>query len=245
MNPPTVCVIPARYGATRFPGKVLADLGGKPVIQHVYERASRAEGLDRLLVATDDERIAEAIRRFGGEWVMTPSELPSGTDRVAYALRGVDAGIVVNLQGDEPLIDPVAIERLVRTFNEDPGVQMASVMCPLSNEGRFEDPNVVKVVVSARGDALYFSRAPIPHSRSGDFPPCFQHIGIYGFRRKTLDRFVEWPPGRLEQVEKLEQLRALENGVAIRMVEIAAAPVGVDTPEDLERVRAILESAER
>jgi len=243
MSRPTVCVIPARYGSTRFPGKVLADLCGKPVIGHVYERARRAEGVDRLLVATDDERVAATVLAFGGEAVMTPSNLRSGTDRVAWALRESDAGLVINLQGDEPLIDPTTIERLIQVFRDEPGVGMASAMCPISERGVYQDPNVVKAVVSASGFALYFSRAPIPHSRSGDFPPCYQHIGIYGFRREALERFVAWPPGRFEEVERLEQLRALEHGLAIRMVEIAAAPAGIDTPEDLERVRALLEAA--
>lgn len=239
----TACVIPARYASTRFPGKVLADLCGWPVIRHVYERARRAEGVDRLMVATDDPRVADVVRSFGAEAVMTPVELPSGTDRVACALRGVEAEIVINLQGDEPLIDPTLIERLILAFHEGAGVRMASAMCPLADREAYRDPNLVKVVVAASGDALYFSRAPIPFSRSGEFPPCFQHIGIYGFRRAALEQFVRWPPGSLERIEKLEQLRALENGLAVRMVETLTAPVGIDTPEDLERVRALLESA--
>jgi 3-deoxy-manno-octulosonate cytidylyltransferase (CMP-KDO synthetase) len=235
-----VCVIPARYHATRFPGKVLADLKGKPVIRHVYERVLRAEGVDRVLIATDDERILKAVEKFGGEAVSTPSDLPSGTDRVARALEGRDAGIVINVQGDEPLIDPVSVERLVRVLLEDSGVRMASVMCPILSEELYGNPNVVKVVVDEKGDALYFSRAPIPHSRSGEFPPCFQHVGIYGFRRKTLDEFVSWEPSLLEETEKLEQLRALEHGIRIRMVQVPGVTVGVDTPEDLERVRRIM-----
>jgi len=238
---PVVCVIPARYAAVRFPGKVLADLCGKSVIQHVYERVRCASGIDALLVATDDERIADAVHSFGGEAVLTPSDLPSGTDRVARALEGRDAGIVINVQGDEPLIDPATVERLARVFSEDGSVRMASVMCPFASRERFLDPNVVKVVVAENGDALYFSRSPIPYARSGGFPPCYQHIGIYGFRRETLEQFVSWPPSMLEETEKLEQLRALEHGVPIRMIEVSRLSVGVDTPEDLERVREILE----
>jgi 3-deoxy-manno-octulosonate cytidylyltransferase (CMP-KDO synthetase) len=220
---------------------VLADLGGKPVIQHVFERVRRAEGIDGVLIATDDERIVRAVESFGGESVLTPCDLPSGTDRVARALEDREAEIVINVQGDEPLIDPVSIERLVRVFLEDTGVRMASVMCPLLSPEPYGNPNVVKVVVDEKGDALYFSRAPIPHSRSGEFPSCFQHIGIYGFRRATLEEFVSWPPSLLEETEKLEQLRALEHGVRIRMIQVSGVTVGVDTPEDLERVRRIIQ----
>ena len=240
MSLTTVCVIPARYGSTRFPGKALADLNGKPIIQHVVERARCVGGFDRILVATDDDRILSAAKGFGCESVMTSSDLLSGTDRVAAALRGISADVVVNLQGDEPMIDPGSVDRLVSLFHEDPTVEMASLMCPIGDEETFEKPSVVKVVVDGRSDALYFSRAPIPYPRDGEFPDAHQHVGIYGFRREVLERFVKWPPGKLEETEKLEQLRALERGVRIRMIEVSHAGIGIDTPEDLEKARSLL-----
>jgi len=236
----TVCVIPARYGSTRFPGKALADLNGKPIIRHVVERARCVAGFDRILVATDDDRIRKVVVGFGCEAVMTSSDLHSGTDRVAAALRGISADVVINLQGDEPMIDPSSVDRLVSLFHEDPTVEMGSLMCPIGDNETFEKPSVVKVVVDSHSNALYFSRAPIPYPRDGEFPDAYQHIGIYGFRRGMLEKFVSWPRGRLEETEKLEQLRALEHGVRIRMIEVPHVGVGIDTPEDLERVRRLL-----
>lgn len=240
MRRTTICVIPARWASSRFPGKPLADLLGKPVIQHVVEKALCVSGFDRVLVVTDDERIADVVLDFGGEAVMTSPDLPSGTDRVAAALEGISADVVINLQGDEPMIDPAAVDRLVDLFKEDPTVVMGSLMCPIRDKETFEKPSIVKVVVDAEMNALYFSRACIPFPREGALPKAYQHIGIYGFRRDFLDDFVSWPRGELERVELLEQLRALEHGIRVRMIEVPHKGIGIDTPEDLEMVRKLL-----
>ncbi len=242
-----LCVIPARYASSRFPGKPLAPIAGKPMIQWVCERAAAAETVDEVLVATDDSRIREAVRAFGGRAVMTRPDHPSGTDRIAEAVRPRNAAIIVNLQGDEPLMPPEIIDRLVRAMQEDQA-EMGTVAVPFDHAGgNPEDPNRVKVVLDARGFALYFSRAPIPFPRPGGQPlvPLW-HWGLYAYRRDFLDRFVRWPPGRLEQCEKLEQLRALENGARIRVV-VCTPPgptLAVDTPEDLAEVARILENRE-
>jgi 3-deoxy-manno-octulosonate cytidylyltransferase (CMP-KDO synthetase) len=232
-------IIPARFGATRFPGKPLADLGGKPMIAHVVERAQRARGVDVVAVATDDERIAAAVRKVGGQVVMTgPAE--TGTDRVAMAARLLSPRpeIVVNLQGDEPMVEPRAVEAVVRAIQE--GAEMATLARPL-DPAEWERPQAVKVVTDARGDALYFSRSPIPHRRAGGIPAMARaHIGIYAFTAGVLERFTALPPGRLEQEEGLEQLRVLEQGQRIRVVDTDYVGFGVDTPEDLERARAIV-----
>jgi 3-deoxy-manno-octulosonate cytidylyltransferase (CMP-KDO synthetase) len=233
-------IIPARYGASRFPGKPLAILAGKPLICHVAERALRARGVDGVAVATDDERIAAAARSCGARAVVT-GPAATGTDRVAEAARRLSPRpeVVVNLQGDEPLIEPAAVETLLQAMS-DPQVKMATLARPLS-EGELERPQVVKVVCAANGDALYFSRAPIPHRRAGgESPMARAHVGIYAFREPFLQEFAALAPGRLEQEESLEQLRALEAGHRIRVVETRYGGFGVDTPEDLERARALL-----
>jgi 3-deoxy-manno-octulosonate cytidylyltransferase (CMP-KDO synthetase) len=233
-------IIPARYGATRFPGKPLALLAGKPLICHVIERARRARGVDLVAVATDDERIADAARQGGARALMTGAA--TGTDRVAQAARQLRPRpeVVVNLQGDEPLIEPGAIEALLGAMS-DPDVRMATLARPLG-EGELDRPHVVKVVCDARGDALYFSRAPIPHRRAGGVSPLARaHVGIYAFREAFLQEFAALPPGRLEGEEALEQLRALEWGHRLRVVETSYGGFGVDTPDDLERARALLE----
>jgi 3-deoxy-manno-octulosonate cytidylyltransferase (CMP-KDO synthetase) len=232
-------IIPARYGAQRFPGKPLADLGGRPVIAHVIERARRARGVDVVAVATDDERIATAAERAGAEAIVT-GDAPTGTDRAAEAARRLRPApdVVVNLQGDEPLIEPEAIETLVQAMA--PGVEMATLARPLA-EGELARPQVVKVVVDGRGDALYFSRAPIPHRRAGGESPLARaHVGIYAFTAAFLQEFASLPPGRLEAEESLEQLRALEHGRRIRVADTRYAGFGIDTPEDLERARALV-----
>ncbi len=232
-------IIPARYGAQRFPGKPLADLAGKPVIAHVVERARRARGVDAVVVATDDERIARAAERAGAEAVLT-GEAATGTDRVAEAARRLrpPPDVVVNLQGDEPLIDPGAIEAVVAAM--EPGVVMGTLARPLA-EGELARAQVVKVVTDRKGDALYFSRAAIPHRRAGgDSPLARAHVGIYAFTAAFLQEFASLPPGRLEAEESLEQLRALEHGHRIRVAEGGSAGFGIDTPEDLERARAVL-----
>jgi len=233
-------IIPARYGATRFPGKPLALLAGKPIILHVVERARRARGVDEVVVATDDERILSAARAGGARALMT-GPARTGSDRVAQAVRELDPRpeVVVNLQGDEPLIEPLAVEALLLAM-ADPAVEMATLSRPLA-EGELTRPEVVKVVCDGRGDALYFSRAAIPHRRAGGASPLARaHVGVYAFRQSFLERFAGWPPGRLEEEEALEQLRVLERGHRIRVVETSYAGCGVDTPEDLERVRELL-----
>lgn len=234
----SVVVIPARERSERLPGKPLAEIAGKAMIVRVLERARLARGVDRVLVATDSEAIAAAVRAAGGEAVMTRADCASGTDRCAEAVRDLDEfDVVVNVQGDEPLLEPSAIERLLEAF-EDPSVEMATLARPLA-PGEAENPNVVKLVRDLRGDALYFSRAPIPFPR-GEGAEALGHVGIYGFRRDFLHAFASLPPTPLERRERLEQLRALEHGHRIRVLATSYRSVGVDTPEDLERVRAIL-----
>lgn len=250
----TVAIIPARYASTRLPGKPLADIHGKPMIQHVHERVRRARCLDRILVATDDERIAAVVRGFGGQAVMTSPDHVTGTDRLAEAVRSTDAAIVVNVQGDEPMLDPSGIDAAVAPLAADPSLPMATLSLPLDDVEEMLSPAVVKVVTDVRGDALYFSRSPIPHARLGagtDLRAAAaeavarglarKHVGLYVYRRDALERFAALPPAPLEQAEGLEQLRALHHGIRIRVVPIdGAGGVAVDTPEDLERVRALL-----
>ena len=241
-----VGIIPARYASTRFPGKPLVDLAGKPMIQHVYERACRATSLSAVLVATDDARIFDAVQAFGGKAVMTDAGHPTGTDRLAEVAAGLAAvDIIVNIQGDEPLIMPETIDAVTAPLIVDAGIPMSSVMSPLPDAARAGDANIVKVVVDLQGFALYFSRAPIPYPREGvtGAGPWKKHVGLYAYRREFLLAFTRLAPTPLEQLEKLEQLRALEHGYRIRMVERANdGSIGVDTPEDLERARAILEA---
>jgi 3-deoxy-manno-octulosonate cytidylyltransferase (CMP-KDO synthetase) len=238
-----VGVIPARYGSTRLAGKPLVDIHGKPMVQHVYDCARKARCLDDVLVATDDLRIQNAVAAFGGKAVMTSPAHLTGTDRVAEAVRDLDVDIVVNLQGDEPLMVPVLIDECVEPFRREPSAQMATVMKRIDKEAAFADPAVVKVVRDLAGRALYFSRSllPYPRNRAQDFK-VYEHIGIYAFTKDCLLKFSELPPTPLERIEGLEQLRALENGIAIHVVETQCACelVSVDTPADLERVRCIM-----
>ena len=236
-------IIPARYGASRFPGKPLAPLAGKPLISHVIERAQRARGVDQVVVATDDERIAAVARGCGALAVLT-GPAATGTDRVAEAARALSPrpDVVVNLQGDEPLIEPEAIEALLEAMR-DPAVRMATLARPLA-DGELERAHVVKVVCALNGDALYFSRAAIPHRRDGGRSALARaHVGVYAFREAFLQEFTALQPGRLERDEALEQLRALEHGHRVRVVETSHRGFGVDTPEDLERARGILAGA--
>jgi len=238
-----VGVIPARLAATRLPNKPLVEIAGRPMIQHVWERARRAPGLTEAVVATPDAEIARAVEAFGGWAVMTSPEHRSGTDRVAEAAvhLGLDANdVVVNIQGDEPLLEPESISAAVAPLLADPSLPMTSLMCPCPPEDR-DNPACVKVVPALNGDALYFSRARVPFPRNPDGPaPVMQHIGLYAYRRSFLAVFASLPPSPLERTESLEQLRALEHGYRIRMVRVEQAPVGVDTPEDLERARRML-----
>ena len=240
MGPPCV-IIPARYGASRFPGKPLALLAGKPLVCHVAERALRARGVGVVAVATDDDRIAAAARSCGARALLT-GPAATGTDRVAEAARQLSPrpGVVVNLQGDEPLIEPAAIEALLAAMAEDERIEMATLARPLA-AGELERSQVVKVVVDQAGDALYFSRAAIPHRRAGGQSPLARaHVGVYAFREPFLQAFAALPPGRLESEEALEQLRALERGHRIRVIETSYQGFGVDTLDDLARASELL-----
>ena len=229
-------VIPARYGAERLPGKPLAEIDGRPMIWYVWEKAKSAQVPSRVVVATDDERIAAAVRGFGGEAVMTSPSCASGTDRVAEAARGMDEEVVINLQGDEPLMHPSVIDAVASPLVSDPDVLMSTAALPREDQAEYARPSVVKVVVDARGDALYFSRSPIPHYRDAGAGRFRKHLGIYGYRREFLFRLAALPPSPLEEAERLEQLRVLQNGYRIRVVDVAHDSVGVDTPEDLKAV---------
>jgi 3-deoxy-manno-octulosonate cytidylyltransferase (CMP-KDO synthetase) len=235
-------VIPARYGSTRLAGKPLADINGKPMIQHVYEVACKAKTLNSVVVATDDERVCEAVRNFGGTAVMTKAEHFSGTDRVAEVALGSDADIFVNVQGDEPLLDPLMIDECVDALKTRTEAQLSTVIKAVGEE-TFGDPSVVKVVHDNTGRALYFSRSllPYPRNRTADFR-VFEHIGLYAYSKDCLVRLSQLPPSTLEQIEGLEQLRALENGIHIQVVETKSRQelVSVDTQQDLEKVRHIL-----
>lgn len=237
---PIIGIIPARLAATRLPDKPLLDIAGKPMIQWVYERASSASLLDEVMVATPDEEIFKCVESFGGKAVITAPGHRSGTDRLAEVARVIEADIIVNIQGDEPLLDPDAIDLLVQAMIDSPNVPMGSLMCPLTDAREADDPAVVKVVTDREGFALYFSRSKIPYPRDPAAAPVQKHIGIYAYRREFLIAFAGLSPTPLEQAESLEQLRTLENGCQIKMVETNFSPVSVDTPEDLERVREIL-----
>lgn len=232
-------IIPARYASTRFPGKPLAVLQGKPMVQWVYERVQSSEVCD-LAVATDDDRIADCVCGFGGKVVMTSPDHASGTDRCGEAARSMhpsDNDVVINIQGDEPLISPREIHLLASAF-EDRSVQIATLVNPFQDEGLLHNPNVVKVVKAKNGNVLYFSRLPIPYLRENATPPknYFRHIGIYAYRYGALKEIVKLPTSELENSEKLEQLRWLENGYTIRALECDYQGIGVDTPEDLKNV---------
>ncbi len=260
-----LAVIPARYASSRLPGKPLVSLCGKPMIRHVWERVRRAASVSRVLVATDDERILRAVAEFGGEAVMTRADHRSGTERVAEVaahaapgLSGVKgsgaAEVIVNVQGDEPLIEPAAVDAAVEALRADDAVQVATLAVPIATPAEVMDPNVVKVVSDFDGNALYFSRAPIPWIRGvfspgtragAGVPPAsgpthFKHIGLYVFRREALLEFPTFPQGELERLEQLEQLRWLENGYRIRLAETTYDSVSVDVPEDVPRVEKLL-----
>jgi len=230
-----VGAIPARWGSTRLPGKALVDLAGRPMIEHVWRRAVASADLDRVVVLTDDERIESVVRGFGGEVEMTPVECASGTDRIAWAARSWSCRGIVNIQGDEPLIDPEGIGRIARHLLEVPEDGLVTLAAD-AEPGDLEDPDVVKVVLDRDGYALYFSRAGIPHPRRPGSAPLLRHLGIYGYRRQTLLDLAGLEPTPLELSESLEQLRALENGIRIRVLTGARASRGVDTARDAEEV---------
>ena len=233
-----VGIIPARWESSRFPGKPLADIAGKPMIQWVYERAQRAALLSQVIVATDDERIEEAVRAFGGEVVMTPRRVASGTDRVALVARDMPVEVVVNIQGDEPLIEPASIDQAVRLLIDDPEAVVGTLAREVTSAEELVDRNTARVVMDRKGYALYFSRAAIPFVRDWLRQTTFyNHIGLYVFRRSFLLKYASLPQTPLEQAEKLEQLRILEHGFRIRVGITNSVPLCVDTPADLERVR--------
>lgn len=234
-----LCVIPARYASTRLPGKPLLDIAGKPMVVRVYERASKAKGVSDTLVATDDERIKAAVERSGGKAMLTRADHPTGTDRLAeVAAAFPDVDLIVNVQGDEPLIEPSLIDELIAQFEGEPELAMATVKTEIEDEAERANPNNVKVVCDKEGYALYFSRSLLPYPRKGGCP-VYKHIGIYAYRRDFLLAYAKMQPTPLEQAESLEQLRALENGYRIKVVETKARFVGVDTAEDLAKVNEI------
>ena len=242
-----LAVIPARYASTRLPGKPLISIAGKPMIERVWERARKASLISDVIVATDDERILKAVKSFGGEAVLTRADHRSGTERVAeVAVAHPDAEIVVNVQGDMPLIEPGAIDAAIEGVRSDEDVKMGTLAVPIANPTEIMDPNVVKTVLDFDGNALYFSRAPIPWVRDRQGPVHarhLKHLGLYVFRREALLEFATFPQGDLERIEQLEQLRWLENGYRIRVTEIESKTVEVDTPEDVKRVEQMLAGA--
>ncbi|MBF0436406.1 MAG: 3-deoxy-manno-octulosonate cytidylyltransferase [Magnetococcales bacterium] len=240
-----VAIIPVRFASQRLPGKPLLPIAGKPMIQHVYERALLAR-LDEVVVATDDQRIYDVVKKFGGHVVMTDQNHPSGTDRVAEAAAGLTADVVVNIQGDEPLLDANAVNAAITPFLEDNALVMSTLAHEITQDDDIRDPNAVKVVCDTRGFALYFSRSPIPYFRhkGQGSAKVYRHIGLYVFRHHFLTTFAALPPTDLEQCEGLEQLRALEHGYRIRVVPTDHAAIGVDTMEDYKKVCHLLENGE-
>jgi len=239
MKRKVLAVIPVRFGSTRFPGKPLALIAGKPMIQRVIEGVRVCRSIDRVITATDDNRIFETVRALGAEAVMTSPDHASGTERVAEVAAALDYPVVLNVQGDEPLVDRAALDGLAEAL-QDHRLPMASVMARIEDVSAAADPNRVKVVVDASGHALYFSRALIPAGASDFF---FQHVGLYGYQRDFILRFGRLPLSRLEQIERLEQLRVLENGFRIRMIEIPRPTLSVDVPEDIMRVEKYLKES--
>ena len=243
-QPNTVVVIPARYASARLPGKPLVSLAGKPMVQRVYERAKQAQTVHRVIVATDDQRIVDAVRAFGGEARMTRPDHRTGTERIAEVAAHEPGDVFVNVQGDEPLIDPVAIDTAVGALLEEPVAQIATVATPIRHAGDIMDPNVVKTVLDFEGNGLYFSRAPVPWVRDTQqkvHVKYWKHLGLYVFQRDALLEYPTLPQGELEKVEQLEQLRWLENGWKIRVAEVQHDAVSVDVPEDVARVEKLLQ----
>ena len=244
----TVVFIPARYGSSRLPGKPLKEIAGKPMIQHVFERISKAEGLEAIYVATDDQRIAEVVENFGGQVVMTPDDAQSGTDRIAAAARAIglaDEDLIVNVQGDQPLVHPESIEAVIAPFKAadyDGSFEMSTLSFKIVNEAEITNPKDVKLVTDINGFALYFSRATIPHGRDYWDHDSYKHLGIYAYTKRFVEQFSLLPMSRLEAIEKLEQLRALEFGHKIKVVESAWDSPEVDLPGDLEIMEALIQA---
>jgi 3-deoxy-manno-octulosonate cytidylyltransferase (CMP-KDO synthetase) len=240
-----VAVIPARYASSRLPGKALAEIDGRPMIEHVYRRTAAARRVSRVIVAADDERIASVVRGFGGVVRMTKRTHQSGTDRIVEVIATIPCDIVVNVQGDEPLLEPAMIDELVDPFESDPTLQMTTLRRRIDDPADLASPSVTKVVVDREGCALYFSHAPIPHDRDVIGAVAYKHIGLYGYRRDFLLAWNQLEPTPLGRIERLEQLRALEHGIRIKAVETAYDSIGVDTEDDLERVRRLLTAGAR
>ncbi len=254
MKSKTLGVIPARYASQRFPGKPLAKIAGKPLVQRVYEQAAQARLIDRVVVATEDTRILEAVEAFGGDALLTSADCQTGTDRIAEVARQHDYDLVVNIQGDEPLMRPEMIDQLIQGMHETPDCAMGTLARKIESARVLENPNVVKVAVARNGNALYFSRSTIPYVRDARnneplewlrLSTFYKHLGIYAFRKSFLLEFVRLPPSPLEATEKLEQLRALENGFTIKVWITPYDSIGVDRPEDIELVEKILATNER
>ena len=244
MKRDVVCIIPSRYESSRFPGKPLADLCGKPMIQHVYERVSQAKAIPDVAVATDDERIFNAVKKFGGNAVMTATTHRSGTDRIAEAVLSLNLSadaIVVNIQGDQPIFEPVQVDEVIQPLLDDPSINMSTLIYKIILDEEITHPHAVKTVFDDQGFALYFSRSTIPYVRGGQLKAdYYKHHGIYAYRRDFLDIFTKLPEGTLEKLEALEQLRALEHGYKIKVVITPHDSVEVDNEQELERVRQIL-----
>ena len=232
-------VIPARFGSRRLPGKPLIDIEGKPLIQYVYERAQRLKKLDELLVATDDERIFNKVRQFGGEAKLTSVECKSGSDRVAEVIKDIGCDLVVNIQGDEPFFEPATVEKMIEALIDNPEVQISTACVRIRNPKEIKDENTVKVVLDKDDFALYFSRLPIPCFQE-DQGEVFKHLGFYAFRRDFLLGFSRWPETPLEKAEKLEQLRILENGYRIKVIKSIFDSLGIDTTEDFKKAKEVL-----
>jgi 3-deoxy-manno-octulosonate cytidylyltransferase (CMP-KDO synthetase) len=242
-DPNVIIVIPSRYGSTRLPGKPLVSIAGKPMVQHVYERAKQAQTVGRVIVATDDQRIIDAVKRFGGEARMTRTDHRTGTERIAEVAAHEHGDVFVNVQGDEPLIDPLAIDTAVAALLEEPVAQIATVATPIRHAGDIMDPNVVKTVLDFDSNGMYFSRAPIPWVRDTQqkiHVKYWKHLGLYVFQRDALLEYPTLPQGELEKIEQLEQLRWLENGWKIRVAEVEHDAMSVDVPADVARVEKLL-----
>lgn len=240
-SPQIIGIIPARWASSRFPGKPLYPLCGKPLLQHAFERASECKNLSSLVVATDDERIREAAESFGAEVAMTSSNHPTGTDRIAEAAATHSTAThFINIQGDEPLIEPALVDQLAELLASDATIDLITAASPITDSTQLDDPNIVKVVLNAANDALYFSRAPIPFPRTTDAVQPLRHIGLYGYRADFLQNFVTWPPAPLEIAESLEQLRALHHGARIQVVLTEHEAIGLDTPDQVSLLESLL-----
>ena len=240
----TVAIIPARYSSTRFPGKPLADIAGKPMIQHVWERVKQTPSIDQIFVATDDERILDTVRNFGGDGVLTSTEHETGTDRIVEVAQNISCGWVLNIQGDEPTILPADLDRLIKQAKIKKEIKAATLIYNIKNKAQLNDPNIVKVVVNINNMALYFSRSLIPYQRSDQSKECkiWRHLGVYLFKRKFLIEYSQWPRSNLEKYEQLEQLRILENGESLLCVEAENEGVSIDVPQDLVYLEKFLKN---